>query len=162
MEIWATWALPKFGYSRKEKHAVYNNTIGPTEKNGTEQWLWVTYWWFCNYLTILSSYIFLAFLHKQSRHSSSGLVCIKMLLNEIINISHHRGDDYFREIFSNPMINWTIILIWLLGLVSCVFLRIVSWFEKTGQAGPFRTLVNRLFSCIIDQVGSPYLLFQIQ
>ena len=83
-----------------------------------------------------------------------------MLLNEIINISHHRGDDYFREIFSNPIINWTIILIWLLGLVSCVFLRIVSWFEKTGQAGPFRTLVNRLFSCIIDQVGSPYLLFQ--
>ena len=110
----------------------------------------------------VSSYIFLAFLHKQSRHSSSGLVCIKMLLNEIINISHHRGDDYFREIFSNPIINWTIILIWLLGLVSCVFLRIVSWFEKTGQAGPFRTLVNRLFSCIIDQVGSPYLLFQIQ
>ena len=109
-----------------------------------------------------ASYIFLAFLHKQSRHSSSGLVCIKMILNEIINISHHRGDDYFREIFSNPIINWTIILIWLLGLVSCVFLRIVSWFEKTGQAGPFRTLVNRLFSCIIDQVGSPYLLFQIQ
>ena len=87
---------------------------------------------------------------------------MKMLLNEIINISHHRGDDYFREIFSNPIINWTAILIWLLGLVSCVFLRIVSWFEKTGQAGPFRTLVNRLFSCIIDQVGSPYLLFQIQ
>ena len=104
----------------------------------------------------LSSYI------KHSRHSSSGLVCMKMLLNEIINISHHRGDDYFREIFSNPIINWTAILIWLLGLVSCVFLRIVSWFEKTGQAGPFRTLVNRLFSCIIDQVGIPYLLFQIQ
>ena len=83
---------------------------------------------------------------------------MKMLLNEIINISHHRGDDYFREIFSNPIINWTAILIWLLGLVSCVFLRIVSWFEKTGQAGPFRTLVNRLFSCIIDQVGSHYLL----
>ena len=93
---------------------------------------------------------------------SNGLVCMKMLLNEIINISHHRGDDYFREIFSNPIINWTAILIWLLGLVSCVFLRIVSWFEKTGQAGPFRTLVNRLFSCIIDQVGIPYLLFQIQ
>jgi hypothetical protein len=99
---------------------------------------------------------------KHSRHLSSGLVCMKMLLNEIINISHHRGDDYFREIFSNPIINWTAILIWLLGLVSCVFLRIVSWFEKTGQAGPFRTLVNRLFSCIIDQVGIPYLLFQMQ
>ena len=83
---------------------------------------------------------------------------MKMLLNEIINISHHRDDDYFKDVFATPIINYTMILIWILGLASCVFLRIVSWFEKTGQAGPFRTLVNRLFSCIIDQVGSPYLL----
>ena len=87
---------------------------------------------------------------------------MEMFLNEIINISHHRGDDYFQDVFSPPIINWTMILIWILGLASCVFLRIVSWFEKTGQAGPFRTLVNRLFSCIIDQVFSCYLLFEIE
>ena len=87
---------------------------------------------------------------------------MKMLLNENINISHHRVDDYFNEVFSIPIINWTAILIWLLGLVSCVFLKIVSWFEKTGQAGPFRTLVNRLFSCIIDQVCSCYIFKNIQ
>ena len=85
---------------------------------------------------------------------------MKMLLNEIVNISHHWDDDYFKEVFSTPIINWTMILIWILGLASCVFLGIVSWFEKTGQAGPFRTMVNRLFSCIIDQVSSRYLLLQ--
>ena len=100
----------------------------------------------------LSSYIYIQDI------SSSGLVRMKMLLNEIVNISHHRGDDYFKEVFSSPIINWTMILIWILGLASCVFLRIVSWFEKTGQAGPFRTLVNRLFSCIIDQVSRLHLL----
>ena len=41
------------------------------------------------------------------------------------------------------------------GIIVASDQRLVSWFERSGQAGPHRTLVNRLMSCTLDQVSSP-------
>ena len=69
-----------------------------------------------------------------------------MWLIEVMNISHIKEEDYFKGVYDIPILNWSMIGVWVLGLGSCLTLGIVSWFEKTGQAGPFRTLVNRLVS----------------
>ena len=70
----------------------------------------------------------------------------------IFNITHSLNDDFFYDIYSNSLINLTMVGIYLLGVVSCIGLRLVSWFERSGQAGPHRTLVNRLMSITLDQV----------
>ena len=41
--------------------------------------------------------------------------------------------------------------IYSLGLLACVGLGMMIWFERSGQAGPYRTLVNQLVSYRIEQ-----------
>ena len=76
---------------------------------------------------------------------------------EIVDFNFtHREFEYFEYVYSNPFLNCSTIAVYLLGVVSCFGLRLVSWFEKSGQAGPHRTLVNRLMSLILDQVSSDF------
>ena len=74
---------------------------------------------------------------------------------EIANFNFtHRESEYFEYVYSNPFLNCSMVAVYLLGVVSCFGLRLVSWFEQSGQAGPHRTLVNRLMSLTLDQVRS--------
>ena len=76
---------------------------------------------------------------------------------EIVDFNFtHREFEYFEYVYSNPFLNCSTIAVYLLGVVSCIGLRLLSWFEQTGQAGPYRTLVNRLMSLILDQVSSVF------
>ena len=75
-------------------------------------------------------------------------------LIEIMNISHVKNEDHFKGVYEMPILNWSMIGIYLLGLISCTGLRLVSWFERSGQAGPYRTLVNQLMSITLDKVRS--------
>ena len=73
---------------------------------------------------------------------------------EIVDFNFtHREFEYFEYVYSNPFLNCSTIAVYLLGVVSCFGLRLVSWFEQSGQAGPHRTLVNRLMSLTLDQVS---------
>lgn len=67
------------------------------------------------------------------------------------NESFPNTEDVFSEAFSIKALNWFLFICYLLGLISCGLLVIVSWFEKSGQAGPFRTLANQLVSHQLDQ-----------
>ena len=79
---------------------------------------------------------------------------------EIANFNFtHREFEYFEYVYSNPFLNCSMVAVYLLGVVSCFGLRLVSWFEQSGQAGPHRTLVNRLMSRTLDQVSSVMLFF---
>ena len=79
---------------------------------------------------------------------------------EIVDFNFtHREFEYFEYVYSNPFLNCSTIAVYLLGVVSCIGLRLLSWFEQTGQAGPYRTLVNRLMSLILDQVSSDFFFF---
>ena len=49
-------------------------------------------------------------------------------------------------------------LVYILGLLNCVSLSFISWFERSGQAGPFRTLRNRLVSFNVDQLILRYII----
>lgn len=54
--------------------------------------------------------------------------------------------------YGNIGLNWSMFGIYGAGLIGCVGLGFVSWFERTGRAGPHRTLINRLVSFNLDQV----------
>ena len=73
---------------------------------------------------------------------------------EIVDFNFtHREFEYFEYLYSNPFLNCSMVAFYLLGVASCFGLRLVSWFEQSGQAGPHRTLVNRLMSLTLDQVS---------
>ena len=73
---------------------------------------------------------------------------------EIVDFNFtHREFEYFEYVYSNTFLNCSMVPLYLLGVASCFGLKLVSWLEKSGQAGPHRTLVNRLMSLILDQVS---------
>lgn len=71
---------------------------------------------------------------------------------EAFMLTLHQFKDNFEGAYRYPIINWMMLAAYLLGLVCCAGLLLVSWFEKTGQAGPYRTLVNQLTSTVLDWV----------
>ena len=60
--------------------------------------------------------------------------------------------DIYEDLFSNSFSNWTLAIIYIVGLTGCIGLGLVSWFEKSGQAGPYRTLLNQLTSFKLELV----------
>ena len=61
--------------------------------------------------------------------------------------------DPFANLFQeHPYLTWAVWIIFHLGLINCMGLSFVAWFERSGYAGPYRTLVNQLASLKFDQV----------
>ena len=72
-------------------------------------------------------------------------ILLELFYNESIQ-------DMFEEVYSNPIVNFSMLILHLLGLVACFGLAMVIWFERSGQAGQYRTLVNQLVSYRIEQM----------
>ena len=62
--------------------------------------------------------------------------------------------DFFEEVYSEPILKWIMVGFYFLGFFAIVGLGIVPWFERSGEAGPYRTLINRLTSNNIEMVSS--------
>ena len=62
------------------------------------------------------------------------------------------SEDYFKEVYMNPWINRTAIGFYFVGLVGIAGLALVAWFERSGQAGPYRTLINQIVSFNVESV----------
>ena len=62
--------------------------------------------------------------------------------------------DFFEDGFSSPWLKSSMVLVYLINCLSNGGLAFVVWFEVTGRAGPYRTLVNKLVSFMIIQVSS--------
>ena len=69
--------------------------------------------------------------------------------------------DFFEDGFSSPWIKFSMVLAHLVNLLSNGGLCFVVWYEVTGRAGPYRTLVNKLVSFLTIQVRTifKFLLF---
>ena len=61
--------------------------------------------------------------------------------------------DYFVDVYGNPWINGSVIILYLGGFISIFGLMFVSWFERNGFAGPYRTLINQLVVFNIESVN---------
>ena len=63
-----------------------------------------------------------------------------------------QSEDFFKEVYMNPWINGTAIGFYFIGLVGIAGLSLVAWFERSGQAGHFRTLINQIVSFNVESV----------
>lgn len=60
--------------------------------------------------------------------------------------------DRFAGIFENPWIKYSMLILYLFGILGCAGLKFIVWFERSGQAGHYRTLVNQLNSYNLDHM----------
>ena len=65
-------------------------------------------------------------------------------------------EDAFEDIYSNPILNYSMVVLNFLGILSCIGLGFIVWFERSGQAGLHRTL--GMFINHVDTVSG--ILFQ--
>ena len=62
--------------------------------------------------------------------------------------------DFFEDGFSSPWLKSSMVLAHLIHCMANGGLCFTVWFEVTGRAGPYRTLVNKLVSFLIIQVST--------
>ena len=74
-------------------------------------------------------------------------------LDHILN-QNGTQKDFFENVYSDPIVNGCMIAVYIFGFLGCAGLILVLWFERSGLAGPYRSLVNQLVSQNIIQVGS--------
>lgn len=73
------------------------------------------------------------------------------------NLTFKRENDDFEDVFENIYVNLLIFGIYMLGILGCFGLVLVSYFERSGQAGPFRTLLNQIVTFTSEQLLIYYL-----
>lgn len=69
--------------------------------------------------------------------------------------------DYFEPLFSNSTMNVAAIVAYICGYFGIFMVGIVIWFERSGLAGSYRTLLNILSTFVLEQVRAKPLLFVI-
>lgn len=73
-------------------------------------------------------------------------------MNASLRIETNQNEDFFFDVFDD----WILLMLYGINYVFCVLgcigLYFVAWFERSGQAGQFRILVNQLVSYNLDQV----------
>ena len=101
------------------------------------------------------NFISLLFIHEPAIKMSKAVTNI-FFIDESIDISQIistiREVDFFAGIYENQIVLWSIGITYFFGLFGCIALRFIIWFERSGQAGHFRTLVNQLVSYNLEQV----------
>ena len=63
-----------------------------------------------------------------------------------------KDDDFFEGFYEDCFIKILVGITHLIGTIDVILLIFFLWFERSGQAGHFRTLVNQLVSFNVDQV----------
>ena len=69
-----------------------------------------------------------------------------------LNITHEFEKDFFTGIYDSPKLTMAMVITYILCTFCMVGIGYVIWFERSGQAGHFRTLVNQLSTFNLDQV----------
>ena len=69
-----------------------------------------------------------------------------------LNITHEFQKDFFTGIYDSPKLTMAMVMTYILCTFCMVGIGYVIWFERSGQAGHFRTLVNQLSTFNLDQV----------
>ena len=62
--------------------------------------------------------------------------------------------DYFDQVYGQGPLFIFVLLAWYIyGIINCCLLAFVAHFERSGEAGHYRTVVNQLVSQDLAQVG---------
>ena len=61
-------------------------------------------------------------------------------------------EDFFAKTFEDSFINLVAASIYLLGCIGVCAMVFVIWYERSGRAGPYRTLVNQVVTFNLEQL----------
>ena len=78
-----------------------------------------------------------------------------------LSFSTNSEEDYFAEIYSDKVVTISMVITYFIGLVPTFGVMFIVWLEKSGQAGPYRTLINQLVSCNYQSVRIYFLLDKV-
>lgn len=53
-------------------------------------------------------------------------------------------EDFFVGVYNDKVAVWSLVIVYIIGLVGMIGIVLIIWFERSGEAGPFRTLINQL------------------
>lgn len=73
-------------------------------------------------------------------------------MNASLEIETSIEEDFFWEVYDGPIIQALYLVHYAIGLMGIGGIALIIWFERSGEAGQFRTLVNQLVSMNLDQV----------
>ena len=66
-----------------------------------------------------------------------------------------QNQDFFANIYATPLAaKISIVMLNIMGFFGCIGLSFIVWFEISGEAGPFRTVINQLVSFNFIEVGN--------
>ena len=56
------------------------------------------------------------------------------------------NEDFFAGVYSDKIAVVSMVIMYFIGLVGIMCIVFIIWIERSGQAGPYRTLINQLVS----------------
>ena len=62
-------------------------------------------------------------------------------------------EDFFAQVYENSLLRYTMVALYLAGLLPCMSLIFVVWYERSGLAGNYRTILNQLSSTFLLYVS---------
>ena len=84
--------------------------------------------------------------------SSVSFFPIDETLHHILDQNATTQRFFLKMCNGDPMVNGCMIAVYIFGFLGCAELILVLWFERSGLAGPYRSVVNQLVSQNIVQV----------
>ena len=63
-------------------------------------------------------------------------------------------ENAFPGLYESPLIRSAMFMTYMVTLLGLSGLGFILWFERSGQAGQYRTVINQLISFNIDQVST--------
>lgn len=84
-----------------------------------------------------------------------------IFLETNITLGDHGTDneDYFAGVYSDKIAVVSMVIMYFIGLFGIMGIVFIIWIERSGQAGPYRTLINQLVSHNYQAV-SHFILFK--
>ena len=64
--------------------------------------------------------------------------------NETLETDFALEEDFFAGVYNDNVAVASMVIMYIIGLVGVIGILFIIWIERSGQAGPYRTLVNQL------------------
>ena len=74
--------------------------------------------------------------------------------NETLETNLTIEEDFFAGVYNDKVAIASMVIMYIIGLVGVIGILFIIWIERSGQAGPYRTLVNQLVTHNYQAVNS--------
>ena len=77
-------------------------------------------------------------------------------INETLETNFALEEDFFAGVYNDKVAVASMVIMYIIGLIGIVGILFIIWIERSGQAGPYLTLVNQLVTHNYQAVNSDF------